>query len=337
MMREAMFYNKSEDQGVACYLCNHHCRIEDAKFGICGMRQNQAGKLYTHAYGEVIAANVDPIEKKPLYHFLPGTTSFSIATPGCNFHCDFCQNWQISQASKKKDQRLLLDKMPPEKVVREAKANGCRSISYTYTEPTIFFEYAYDISKLAKKEGLFNVFVTNGYMTTEAIEAIAPYLDACNVDLKSFREDFYKNICGGHLEPVLESIRCMKRLNIWVELTTLVVPEINDREEELSRIAQFISEVDVTIPWHISRFHPDYKLTDSQITPPETLNQAYLSGKKAGLRYIYIGNIPGESPQTICPSCNQMLISRRSFRVLENNVKNSRCPLCGEQVPGIFF
>ena len=337
MIREAMLYKELEKQKVACYLCNHHCRIEDAKFGICGMRQNQAGKLYTHAYGEVIAANVDPIEKKPLYHFLPGTTSFSIATPGCNFHCDFCQNWQISQASKKKDQRLLLDKMPPEKVVREAKANGCRSISYTYTEPTIFFEYAYDISKLAKKEGLFNVFVTNGYMTTEAIEAIAPYLDACNVDLKSFREDFYKNICGGHLEPVLELIRCMKRLNIWVELTTLVVPEINDREEELSRIAQFISEVDVTIPWHISRFHPDYKLTDSQITPPETLNQAYLSGKKAGLRYIYIGNIPGESPQTICPSCNQMLISRRSFRVLENNVKNSRCPLCGEQVPGIFF
>jgi pyruvate formate lyase activating enzyme len=336
MMQEAVLYKKLGDQKVSCYLCNHHCRIADTQFGICGMRQNQAGTLYTHAYGEVIAANIDPIEKKPLYHFLPGTTSFSIATPGCNFRCDFCQNWQISQASKKKDQRQSSEKLLPEEVVREAKANACRSISYTYTEPTIFFEYAYDIAKLAKKEGLFNVFVTNGYMTTEALEKIAPYLDACNVDLKSFREDFYKNICRSKLEPVLDSIRCLKRLNIWVELTTLVIPETNDSEEELSQIAQFIAEVDVNIPWHISRFHPDYKLTASQITPLETLNKAYSLGKKAGLRYIYIGNIPGESPQTLCPSCNQSLIRRRSFWVLENNVKDSRCPHCGEQVPGVF-
>ncbi|HPD60780.1 MAG TPA: AmmeMemoRadiSam system radical SAM enzyme [Thermodesulfobacteriota bacterium] len=336
MMREAMLYNKLEDQKVACYLCNHHCRIADMQFGICGMRQNQAGKLYTHAYGEVIAANVDPIEKKPLYHFLPGTTSFSIATPGCNFRCGFCQNWQISQASKKKGQGRSNYQLLPDEVVREAKANECRSISYTYTEPTIFFEYAYDTSKLAKKESLFNVFVTNGYMTTESLETIAPYLDACNVDLKSFREDFYKSICGGHLEPVLESIRCLKRLNIWVEITTLVIPELNDSDEELSQIARFISEVDVNIPWHISRFHPDYKLTDSQITPLETLTKAYSLGRKAGLRYIYIGNIPGESPQTVCPACNQPLIRRRSFWVLENNIRNSRCPQCGECVPGVF-
>jgi pyruvate formate lyase activating enzyme len=336
MMQEAMLYKKVEDQKVACYLCNHHCQIADTQFGICGMRQNQTGNLYTYAYGEVIAANIDPIEKKPLYHFLPGTTSFSIATPGCNFRCDFCQNWQISQASKRKDQGLSNEKLLPEEVVREAKANGCQSISYTYTEPTIFFEYAYDTSILGKKEGLFNVFVTNGYMTTEALETIAPYLDACNVDLKSFQEDFYKNICRGHLEPVLESIRCLKRLNIWVELTTLVIPEMNDSEEELSQIARFISEVDVNIPWHISRFHPDYKLTDSQITPLETLNKAYSLGRKAGLRYIYIGNIPGESPQTVCPSCNQSLIRRRSFWVLENNLRDSRCPRCGEHVAGIF-
>ncbi len=219
---------------------NHHCRIADTEFEICGMRQNQAGKLYTHAYGEVIAANIDPIEKKPLYHFLPGTTSFSIATPGCNFHCDFCQNWQISQTSKRKDQRLPGDKLLPEEVVRQAKANGCRSTSYTYTEPTIFFEYAYDISKLGKKEGLFNVFVTNGYMTMEAIETIAPFLDACDVDLKSFREDFYKNICHGHLEAVLESIRCMKRLNIWAELTNLVIPELNDGDDEESTQAYIL-------------------------------------------------------------------------------------------------
>ena len=336
MMREAMLYNKLEDQKVACYLCNHHCQIADMQFGICGMRQNQAGKLYTHAYGEVIAANIDPVEKKPLYHFLPGTTSFSIATPGCNFHCDFCQNWQISQVSQKKGQGRSNYQLLPDEVVREAKTNECRSISYTYTEPTIFFEYAYDTSKLAKKEGLFNVFVTNGYMTTKALETIAPYLDACNVDLKSFREDFYKSICRGHLEPVLESIRCLKQLNIWVELTTLVIPELNDSDEELSQIARFISEVDVNIPWHISRFHPDYKLTDSQITPLETLNKAYSLGKKAGLRYIYVGNIPGESPQTVCSSCNQLLIRRRSFWVLENNMRNSRCPQCGERIAGIF-
>jgi len=336
MMQEAMLYKELEDQRVACYLCNHHCQIADTQFGICGMRQNQAGKLYTHAYGEVIAANIDPIEKKPLYHFLPGTTSFSIATPGCNFRCDFCQNWQISQVSQKKGQGRSNYQLLPDEVVREAKSSACQSISYTYTEPTIFFEYAYDTSMLAKKGGLFNVFVTNGYMTAEALETIAPYLDACNVDLKSFREDFYKNTCHGHLEPVLESIRCLKRLNIWVELTTLVVPELNDSEEELSQIARFISEIDVNIPWHISRFHPDYKLTDSQITPLETLNKAYSLGKKAGLRYIYIGNIPGESPQTVCPSCNQILVRRQGFRLLDNNVRDSRCSQCGERVAGIF-
>ena len=300
------------------------------------MRQNMNGALFTHAYGEAIAANVDPIEKKPLYHFLPGTTSFSIATVGCNFRCGFCQNWQISQVSKRKNSELSGYKLLPEDVVARAKGHHCRSISYTYTEPTIFFEYAYDTARLAKEQGLFNIFVTNGYMTAEALETINPYLDACNVDLKSFREEFYKEICHGHLEPVLDSIRLMKRLNIWVEITTLVVPDQNDDEEELTNIARFIADVDLNIPWHLSRFHPDYEFTESRPTPLEVLRKAYSIGKKAGLRYIYVGNVLGESADMLCPNCQKVLIRRHGFFVEDNRVQGSRCPDCGEALPGVF-
>lgn len=336
MMKEAMLYSTLPEKKVSCFLCNHRCQIADSKFGICGVRQNREGKLYTHVYGEVIAAHVDPIEKKPLYHFLPGTTSFSIATIGCNFRCPFCQNWQISQTSKRKEEGLSGQKLLPEDVVHAAKNYGCQSISYTYTEPTIFFEYAYDTAELAKKEGLANVFVTNGYMTAEALETINPYLDACNVDLKSFREEFYKEICKGHLQPVLDSIRLMKKLNIWVEVTTLVVPDENDGEEELRNIARFIAETDPEIPWHISRFHPNYKYTDTRATPLETLRNACSIGRKEGLRYIYVGNVLGESEDTLCPSCGRTLVQRHGFSISDYKVKDSACSFCGEHVAGVF-
>jgi len=313
MMKEAMLYKTLPEKKVSCFLCNHRCDIVDLKFGTCGVRQNREGKLYTHVYGEVIAAHVDPIEKKPLYHFLPGTTSFSIATIGCNFRCPFCQNWQISQASY-----------------------GCQSISYTYTEPTIFFEYAYDTAKLAKKEGLANIFVTNGFMTPEALETINPFLDACNVDLKSFREEFYKKICKAHLQPVLDSIRLMKKLGIWVEVTTLVVPGENDGEEELRSIARFIAETDPDIPWHISRFHPNYEYTDTRATPIETLRKACSIGKKEGLRYIYVGNVLGESEDTLCPSCGKTLVRRSGFSISDYKIKNSSCAFCGNHVAGVL-
>jgi pyruvate formate lyase activating enzyme len=336
MIKEAMLYEPLPGKKVSCVLCSHRCTIVDKKFGICGVRQNREGKLYTHVYGEVIAAHVDPIEKKPLYHFLPGTTSFSIATIGCNFQCPFCQNWQISQSSKREKEGLADHKLLPEEVVLAAKNHGCQSISYTYTEPTIFFEYAYDTARLARKEGLANIFVTNGFMTPEALETIKPYLDACNVDLKSFHEEFYKDICHGHLEPVLDSIRLMKKLNIWVEVTTLVVPEENDSEEELAQIARFIAETDPDIPWHISRFHPDYKYTDSYPTPLETLRKARSIGKREGLRYIYIGNVLGESEDTLCPSCQKTLIRRQGFYVSDYKVKDSACSFCGAKVAGVF-
>ena len=336
MMKEALLYGELPESKVNCSLCSHRCTVAPSKFGICGVRQNRDGKLYTHVYGEVIAAHVDPIEKKPLYHFLPGTTSFSIATVGCNFRCPFCQNWQISQASKRKEEGFSEGSLPPQEVISQAKRQRCQSISYTYTEPTIFFEYAYDSARLAKKEGLANVFVTNGFMTPEALEFIKPYLDACNVDLKSFREEFYSKMCQAHLEPVLDSIRLMKKLNIWVEVTTLVVPGENDSEEELAGIARFISGVDSDIPWHISRFHPDYKYTDSNATPLDTLRKAYSIGKKEGLRYIYIGNVWGESEDTVCPHCSRVLISRHGFYVSEYKLKDSSCPFCGGRIAGVF-
>lgn len=336
MIKEAMLYRPLSDGKVSCFLCDHRCEIAESKFGICGVRQNREGKLYTLVYGEVIAAHVDPIEKKPLYHFLPGTTSFSIATIGCNFRCPFCQNWQISQSTKREQGGESGYRLMPEGVVTEAVSRGCQSISYTYTEPTIFFEYAYDSAKLAKEKGLSNVFVTNGYMTPAALETINPYLDACNVDLKSFREDFYKNICRAHLEPVLVSIRLMKKLDIWVEVTTLVVPGENDGEEELTQIARFIREVDPDIPWHISRFHPDYKYTNANPTPIPTLRKAYEIGKKEGLRYIYIGNVWGEAENTRCPHCERVLIPRQGYFIGESRLKDSTCPYCGAHIAGVF-
>lgn len=333
MIREAMLYESSGGE-AHCYLCSHRCKILPGKFGICGVRQNVNGKLYTLVYGDVIASYADPIEKKPLYHFLPGTKSYSVATIGCNFKCQFCQNWEISQLSKR-DNDVSGSEIKPADIVKDAKARGCKSISYTYTEPTIFFEYAYDIAKLAKKEGLYNNFVTNGYMTAEALKAIKPYLDSANVDLKGFSEDYYSKLCKAHLSPVLESIRAMKKLGIWIEITTLVIPGQNDTTKELEDMAGFIASAGKEIPWHVSRFHPDYKYLDSDPTPVETLKTAKVIGEKAGLRYIYLGNV-SEGNDTICPECKNILIKRVAFDVIENNIKDSKCPECGAMVDGFF-
>lgn len=334
MIKEAMLYEKLDNEMVHCYLCGHHCKIRPSQFGICGVRQNRDGVLNTLVYAEPIAANIDPIEKKPLYHFLPGSTSFSIATIGCNFKCGFCQNWQISQSSKK-ESNVSLSPLLPEEIVERALAHKCRSISYTYTEPTIFFEYAYDTAKLAKEKGLYNNFVTNGYMTKEALKTIQPYLDAANVDLKSFQEDFYIKMCKGHLQPVLDSIRHMKEIGIWVEATTLIVPHQNDSQEELTKIARFIASVSIDIPWHISRFHPDYKLTDTSATPLELLRKAQQIGTQAGLRYVYLGNVQ-EGSDTFCHKCQQLLIKREYFSIEENHVEKNKCAFCGVSVGGVF-
>jgi pyruvate formate lyase activating enzyme len=336
MIHEAMLWEPREGGAVACRLCAHRCVIKPGKLGVCAVRENRDGRLVTQVYGEVVAAHVDPIEKKPLYHFLPGSTALSIATPGCNFRCGFCQNWQISQAPRRREGGLAGEPFPPPDVVRAAADEGCRSISYTYTEPTIFFEYAYDTARLAREAGLLNAFVTNGYMTAEALETVRPVLDAANVDLKAFRDETYQKVCGARLEPVLETIRGMRAAGIWVEVTTLVVPGLNDDPAELGAIARFIASVDPDIPWHLSRFHPDYEYTQAPATPIATLRAAAETGRREGLRYIYIGNVPGESEDTSCRTCGTVLISRRGFTVVANRLEGPRCPTCGTVLAGRF-
>ncbi len=336
MIHEAMLWAPEEGKRTDCRLCAHRCAIAPGNWGVCGVRENRAGVLVTHVYGEVIAAHVDPIEKKPFYHFLPGTFSFSVATPGCNFRCGFCQNWQISQLSAKDGEAGGGQKLAPGEAVRIALDRGCRSLSYTYTEPTIFFEYAYDIARLAKDAGLANTFVTNGFMTPEALETIRPFLDAANVDLKAFREETYKKVCKGRLQPVLDTIALMRRLGVWVEVTTLVVPGMNDSEAELGEIARFLAGVDPAIPWHLSRFHPDYEYTREKPTPLAALDRAAELGRQAGLQFVYVGNVAGKGDLTLCPNCGHRLISRQGFRVEENTIVGGRCPSCGKAVPGVY-
>lgn len=335
MLKEAMFYEKLNNKMVNCNLCSHRCRkIADSKRGICGVRENRKGILYSLVYNKVIARSVDPIEKKPLFQFLPGSLSYSIATVGCNFRCDNCQNFDISQLPKER-KIIIGQKITPEEIVASAKRNNCKSISYTYSEPTVFFEYAYDIAKLAKKEGLKNVFVTNGYITPEALKEIGPYLDAANIDLKSFSEDFYHNNCGAHLEPVLEAIRLFKSLGIWIEIATLIIPTLNDSEDELHMIAEFIKGVGEEIPWHITQFHPMYKLPHLERTPVETLRQARKIGLETGLRYVYEGNVPGETGEnTFCYNCGETLIRRFGYSIKEKII--SECPNCGTKIDGKY-
>jgi len=336
-MKEAMFYEKLEDKLVNCDLCSHRCRrIADSKRGICGVRENRDGKLYSLVYGKAVARNIDPIEKKPLFNFLPGSRSYSVATVGCNFRCENCQNYDISQMPKERGIIVGQD-VSPEEIVSAAKRNNCESIAYTYTEPTIFFEYAYDTAKHAKKEGIKNVFVTNGYITPEALKEISPYLDAANIDLKSFSDEFYRKRCGARLKPVLDSIRLYKSLGIWTEITTLIIPTLNDSEEELRKIAEFIGEVGEDTPWHISQFYPTYKLIDLPRTPVATLRKAREIGLEAGLKYVYEGNVPGEDGEsTYCPNCGKMLIHRFGYSIHENKIKNSKCTYCGSEIDGLY-
>jgi pyruvate formate lyase activating enzyme len=289
MKHSAMFFSKLDNNNVECFLCSHCCRIAPENYGICRQRKNIGGDLYTYAYGEVVAANIDPIEKKPLYHFLPGSKAFSIATAGCNFKCGFCQNWQISQAGHV--DRVGGKLFKPEEAVETAIRSECASIAYTYTEPTIFFEYSYDIARIAKEKGLSNIYVTNGYMSKEALDLISPYLDAANIDLKSFSDDFYIKICKARLQPVLDTIKRMKSLGIWIEITTLLVTGLNDSEGELRQIAEFIAKTDRNIPWHISRSHPDYKYQQIRPVSLALMKKAESIGKSAGLEHVHLGNV----------------------------------------------
>jgi pyruvate formate lyase activating enzyme len=335
-MKEAMFYEKLDDKKVRCFLCAHHCIIKEGNRGICYVRKNVEGTLYTLVYGRVVSMNVDPIEKKPLFHFLPHSTSFSIAAVGCNFRCEHCQNFEISQYPKDHEGEILGQYVTPEAIVEAAQRYGCESISYTYTEPTIFFEFAYDCAKLAHEKGIKNVFVSNGYTTPEATKVIAPYLDGNNIDLKG-NNDFYNKICGARLEPVKDTIKLMKQLGVWVEVTTLIIPDYNDSEETSRDIAEYIKSVDPFIPWHVTQFYPTYKLTDKPRTPIKTLRRTRDIGYETGLKYVYEGNVPGEGGEnTYCHNCKNLLIKRFGFSIIENRMKNGRCPECSIDIRGVW-
>jgi len=340
-MKEAMLYKKLANEIVQCRLCNHFCAIKPGERGICAVRKNVAGKLLTLVYGKAVSEAVDPVEKKPLFHFLPGTLTYSVATVGCNFSCLFCQNWEISQAPKLDLSGGIAGyDLSPEMIVKRAIENGCPSISYTYTEPTIFFEYAYDTAVIAHRKGLRNIFVSNGFMTREAIDVIAPYLDAINVDIKGSTEEFYRDVVGARLQPVLDNVKYLWEKGIWTEVTTLIVPGHNDDDKSLKKIAEFVARIDVNMPWHVSRFFPHYRMTDVAPTPVDVLKRAYKIGKKAGLKYIYVGNVPASESgceNTFCPKCGKVVVERSGYEIGAIDVKNGMCGFCGEKIYGVWM
>ena len=358
-VHEALFYEPLADKKVLCTLCPHDCRIPNNGRGACSVRYNRDGKLYTLVYDKVVAREVNPIEKKPLFHFHPGSYAYSISTVGCNLRCSYCQNWQISQwpkdhLPKKLDKRAedtpepvcpqleVLDaKVPgepitPAEIVRAAKRTGCQSVSYTFTEPTIFYELAYDTALLAREQGLKNSFVSNGFISEAPLRQIASVLDAINIDLKFFRDESYRRISRARLQPVLDAIRLYHELGVWVEVTTLLIPGLNDSDEELSGIAQFLCDLDPAIPWHLSQYYPAYRMHEHPSTPVETLRRACDIGRKVGLRYVYEGNVPGEGGEnTYCHQCAALLIERFGFFVRQNRTRDGVCPDCRTAVDGI--
>ncbi len=335
---ETLIYDKLSKGRVKCGICSHFCKIEEGKRGICNVRENKGGALQTNVYPKIIASSIDPIEKKPIFHLKPGSYSYSIASVGCNFKCAFCQNSDIAQMPSDRDGLIQGKEVTPKNIVDQAIKAGCKSISYTYTEPSVYFELAFETSKLAKESGLLNIFVTNGYMSSKALEMVAPFLDAANVDLKSFNDKFYQKYCKARITPVKDNLKAMKSLGIMVEITTLVIPGLNDDMDEIRAMASFISrELGKETPWHISRFHPSYKLQDIGPTPVSTLERVYKAGKDAGLKYVYTGNAPGlKSENTYCHSCNELLIKRYGYNI-ENFLKEkSKCPECDAGVWGIY-
>lgn len=327
-----MNYFKQEGQKLICLLCAHYCHLGEGQIGLCGVNQNTGGAIKNLVYGHLSALHVDPIEKKPLYHFLPSSKAFSLGTIGCNFKCPFCQNWKLSQEKS----LHVKEYFSPEEIIALTKIGRCQSIAYTYNEPTIFWPYAKDIALLAHKAGIKNIFVTNGFESSEVIDDMVGIIDAVNVDLKSFNAVYYKKELGGNLEVILENLKHFKRNNIWVEVTTLIVPTKNDSDEELSLIAEFISkELGTSTPWHLSAFHPDYKEPHLPHTSFASLQRAHEIGKNAGLNYVYIGNTSVEN-DTLCSTCKEVLIQRKYFKVMHNKLIKGCCPKCHTKLAGVF-
>jgi pyruvate formate lyase activating enzyme len=336
-MQEARLYTKADNESVICNLCMHRCHIRLGKLGLCGVRKNIDGRLQSLVYGRIIAEHVDPIEKKPLFHLLPGSTSYSIATVGCNMRCLHCQNHEISQYPHLHNGNITGRNLTPEEIVEAACAAGCKSISYTYVEPTVFFEYACDTAFLAHSRGIKNVFVSNGYMTARATEELAPLLDGINIDLKAFTDSFYKKICKASLQPVLDTIALMHEQGVWVEVTTLIIPGLNDSSRELHDIASFICSISPSIPWHVTAFYPTWQMRDRPPTPRATLAKARETGLAAGLKFVYQGNQPGGGGEnTHCFLCGSPLILRHGYHISEKNLVKGCCNKCGTLIPGVW-
>jgi pyruvate formate lyase activating enzyme len=331
-MHEANFYHAAPDGVLQCDLCRHYCRIRNGSRGLCQVRQNIEGRLFTLAFGHPVSLAADPVEKKPLYHFMPGTITWSFGTPGCNFRCTNCQNWEISQAAPDES----IPPVAPEVIVQNAIRAGCQSISCTYTEPTIFAEYALEIMKLSREAGLRNIWVSNGYMSRNCLDAIRPWLDAINVDLKSMDDAFYRRVCGARLDPVLDSLRQIHRSDIHLEITTLIIPSHSDDPTMLERLARFIvSDLSPEVPWHLTPFYPEisWKMQDTPSTSPQAIEMTRQIGRKAGLSYVYAGN---EHTNTLCTSCGARLVARQrtfhSYRIQRFDA-GGQCPVCHTPSP----
>lgn len=333
---EVMFYRSLEGDRVECQVCPRKCRIADQERGFCGNKENRGGRYYTLVHSRPCAVQVDPIEKKPFFHFLPGSFSFSIAAAGCNMECQFCQNWQIAQFRPEQVRSVFL---PPEEVARRAKEASCQSIAYTYSEPVSFYEYMFDTAVAAKKEGIRSVVVTNGYINEEPLQRLCEHVAAVKVDLKAFTERFYKEICRGELQPVKETLVRLSRWKIWTEIVVLIVPGQNDRPGEIKEMAKWIrEELSPDVPVHFTRFHPAYRMQDLPPTPVTTLERCAAIGREEGLHFVYIGNVPGHKEEnTLCPHCSQVVISRKGFGILHKNLQEGRCGSCGSPIPGIWI
>lgn len=333
--KEARYYEKLDNRKIKCLLCPRECIIDDLERGYCGVRENNEGVYYTLVYGRACSAHVDPIEKKPLFHFLPGSLAFSFATAGCNVLCKFCQNWEISQSRPEQIESLNL---PPDRIAVLAKKNNCASIAYTYNEPVVFTEYMYDTASEGRKAGIKSVMISNGYIQEQPMSDLCSVLDAVKIDLKAFTERFYTELVAGHLRPVLDTLVLLRKKNMWTEIVYLVIPGQNDNRQELKDLCKWIvTELGPDVPVHFSRFHPQYRLTNLPSTPLETLKTARQIGMDNGLRYVYTGNIPGDPGEnTYCPGCGAMIVRRIGFRVLENKIKNSKCPSCNYKIAGMW-
>ncbi|MGM0416533.1 MAG: AmmeMemoRadiSam system radical SAM enzyme [Thermodesulfobacteriota bacterium] len=332
-MREAMFWSAENDGYVRCTLCPHHCRIAPGARGVCNVRENREGVLYSLNYGCIVASNIDPIEKKPLYHYLPGSQSFSVAGAGCNMHCSHCQNASISQV----DEDVPGEEVTSQRIVAAAQRSGCRSLAYTYTEPTIYYETMLETAALAREAGLDNIMISNGYMEAAPFEQLAPLLQAANIDLKALDDKVYRTLCGAHLQPVLDSLKRMYAAGIWLEVTTLIIPGYNDNQAQLQELTEFIvRELGPEVPWHVSAFYPTYRLLDVPPTPVESIRHACEIGAEAGLHYVYGGNVAGVFENTLCPECRNVAVERCGYRIMHLGLEAGKCSACGAKVAGVW-